>query len=259
MAVELKSRAELEKMRRAGQLVARILDRIGELVAPGVTTAELDREAERMILEAGAVSAFKHYPHPHGGPEFPSVLCTSRNEEIVHGIPSESVRLQEGDILSVDCGVKLDGFFGDSARTFAVGEVSEERKHLLDTTRKALQMAIDVCIVGRRLNELGYRVQKYVEDQGLSVVREFVGHGVGRSLHEEPQVPNFCDGNPNKGLKLKAGMVLAIEPMVNLGVDATEILADQWTVVTKDRRCSAHFEHTVAITKDGPEILTSIQ
>ncbi len=155
--------------------------------------------------------------------------------------------------------MKLDGFFGDSARTFAVGEVSEERKHLLDTTRKALQMAIDVCMVGRRLNELGYRVQKYVEDQGLSVVREFVGHGVGRNLHEEPQVPNFCDGNPNKGLKLKAGMVLAIEPMVNMGVDATEILADQWTVVTKDRRCSAHFEHTVAITKDGPEILTSIQ
>lgn len=256
MAVELKTPAEIERMRRAGQLVAAILDKVGELVAPGVTTLDLDRAAEQLIVDAGAVSAFKDYPHPHGGPAFPAVLCTSLNEQIVHGIPSDETVLREGDILSVDCGVKLDGFFGDSARTYRVGRVSPQVKKLLETTYQALQVAIDTCSVGRRLNELGFRIQQLVERNGLSVVRDFVGHGVGRELHEAPQVPNFCDGNPKKGLKFRAGMVIAIEPMVNLGSFETEVLKDQWTVVTKDRKRSAHFEHTVAITERGPDVLT---
>lgn len=256
MAVELKTPAELERMREAGRLVGRILDRVAELIAPGVTTAELDRVAEKMVNDAGALSAFKDYPHPHGGTPFPSVLCTSLNHEVVHGIPSDKTVLKEGDILSVDCGVKLGGFYGDSARTFAVGALDSEAKKLLDITHQSLQVAIETCSVGRRLNELGHGVQRLVESNGFSVVRDFVGHGVGRSLHEEPQVPNFCDGNPKRGLKLRPGLVLAIEPMVNIGSQDTEVLDDEWTVVTKDRSLSAHFEHTVAITEDGPRVLT---
>jgi methionyl aminopeptidase len=257
MAVELKTSREIKVMRKAGALVSRILDRVGELVKPGVSTLELDRIAEALVNEAGAEAAFKDYPHPHGGPAFPSVLCTSLNEEIVHGIPSDRVVLKEGDILSVDCGVKLNGFYGDSARTYAVGTVSAEAKKLLEVTNQALQVAIDLCSVGRRLNELSKSVQEFVETNGMSVVRDFVGHGVGRRLHEDPQVPNFCDGNPNRGLRFKAGMVIAIEPMVNIGGPGTDILDDQWTIVTDDRSLSAHFEHTVAITKDGPVVLTA--
>jgi len=256
VAVELKSPQELERMQVAGKLVAQILDRLHDLIEPGVTTADLDREAEQMVDDAGAVAAFKDYPHPHGGPAFPSVLCTSLNEEIVHGIPSAKTILKKGDILSVDCGVKIGGFYGDSARTFGVGEVDDTTKKLLKTTHLALQVAIETCTVGRRLNELGFNVQQLVEKNGFSVVRDFVGHGVGRRLHEEPQVPNFCDGNPKRGMKLRAGMVIAIEPMVNVGSYETEILDDRWTVVTKDRSLSAHFEHTVAITEDGPQIFT---
>ncbi len=257
MGLELKSKSEIARMREAGSLVARILDRMGELVAPGVSTAELNAVAEKMIDDAGAISAFKGYRHPHNGPEFPAVLCTSRNEEIVHGIPSRHTVLKEGDIISIDCGAKLDGFFGDSARTFAVGRVAEPVQKLLETTNQALQIAIETCSVGRRLNELGFQVQQFVENKGFSVVQDFVGHGVGRNLHEEPQVPNFCDERRrNKGLKFRAGMVIAIEPMVNMGTSLTEILDDHWTVVTADRQLSAHFEHTVAITDDGPEVLT---
>lgn len=257
MAVEIKTPDEIAKMREAGLLVARILDRLDELIEPGVSTAELDREAEQMIVDAGAIAAFKNYPHPHQGRAFPSVLCTSLNEQIVHGIPSDDVVLKTGDILSVDCGAKLNGFYGDSARTYPVGEVCTEAKKLVEITELALQVAIETCTVGRRLNELGHNVQHFVENNGFSVVRDFVGHGVGRRLHEDPQVPNFCDGNPNRGMKLRAGMVLAIEPMVNAGTHETQVLEDEWTVVTKDRMLSAHFEHTVAITEEGPQVLTT--
>jgi methionyl aminopeptidase len=258
MAVELKSLHELNRMKDAGHLVCRILDRIAELVEPGITTAILDREAEKMMLDAGAQSAFKNYPHPSSGPAFPKVLCTSLNEEIVHGIPSDNVVLKQGDILSVDCGVKLNGFYGDSARTFAVGEIAQTPKRLLEITEHALQLAIETCCVGRRLNELGLAVQQFVEDNGFSVVRDFVGHGVGRQLHEDPQVPNFCDGDPFRGLKFRAGMVVAIEPMVNVGTYETTLQKDQWTVTTRDGKLSAHFEHTVAITEDGPRVLTAL-
>ena len=244
-------------MEEAGRLVGRILDRLGELIEPGVSTADLDRVAEKMIDDAGAIAAFKDYPHPHSGPAFPSVLCTSPNEQIVHGIPSKNVILKSGDILSIDCGAKLDGFFGDSARTYLVGDVGQDARKLVEITHQALQLAIEKCTVGRRLNELGHNVQQFVENNGFSVVRDFVGHGVGRRLHEDPQVPNFCDGNPYRGMKLRAGMVLAIEPMVNAGTYETQVLDDEWTVVTKDRMLSAHFEHTVAITDDGPRVLTA--
>lgn len=257
MAIELKTGAEIERMHRAGQLVKAILDRLEEEVGPGVSTAELDACAEAMMADAGAESAFKNYPHPARGPAFPGVLCISRNEEVVHGIPSADVVLLEGDVVSVDCGVKLDGFYGDAARSYAVGRVSDEAKKLLEITEQALHLAIEMCSVGGRLSALGHRIQQFVEGQGFSVVRDFVGHGVGRRLHEAPEVPSYCDGNPNRGLKLRPGMVIAIEPMVNVGSFETEILDDAWTVVTRDRSLSAHFEHTVAVTQEGPRVLTS--
>ncbi|MBN1945028.1 MAG: type I methionyl aminopeptidase [Bradymonadales bacterium] len=256
MAIELKTAAEIEQMRAAGQLVRQVLDAIGVELEPLMTTGHLNRLAERMISDAGAVPAFLGYPHPRGGAAFPAVLCTSRNEEIVHGIPSDRVVLKEGDILSVDCGVRLQGFYGDAARSYAVGKVDERAKNLLEVTNQALHLAIEMCSVGARLNGLGKIVQEHVERHGFSVVRDFVGHGIGRRLHEEPRVPNYCDGNPMGGPILRAGMVLAIEPMVNEGSHLTEVLEDRWTVVTRDRSRSAHFEHTVAITQSGPEILT---
>ncbi|MCA9564797.1 MAG: type I methionyl aminopeptidase [Myxococcales bacterium] len=256
MPVELKTPQEVERMRAAGRLVAQILDEVTRLIEPGISTGELNRVAAKLVEDAGAEAAFLNYPHPHGGPVFPGVLCTSLNEEVVHGIPSTSVILKEGDILSVDCGVKLNGFYGDSARTIGIGKLPERTQQLLDVTRQSLHLAIEKCTVGGRLNELGKAVQDHVEAAGFAVVREFVGHGIGRNLHEEPQVPNFCDGNPKKGLKFRAGMVIAIEPMVNVGSPETSTLSDHWTVVTRDRSLSAHFEHTVAITDDGPLIMT---
>ncbi len=237
-------------MRKAGAVVATVLREIEELVKPGATTADLDLFAQTRTKELGAKPAFKGY---HG---FPATLCVSVNEEVVHGIPSKKRVLKEGDIVGVDFGVILDGWFGDSARTFAVGRISEEASKLLEITEKSLYLGIEQVRAGANLFDIGHAIQNYVETHGYSVVREFVGHGIGKSLHEDPQVPNF--GVRGKGMVLKPGMVLAIEPMINAGKPEVKVLADGWTAITVDKRLSAHFEHTVAITGSGADILTRI-
>jgi len=236
-------------MREAGRVSARALRMVGEAVAPGVTTAELDELAETIIREANGVPAFKGY---HG---FPKTLCTSVGCQVVHGIPSALTRLLEGQILSVDVGAIVDGYYGDNACTFAVGTISEEAQRLLDATRASLAAGIAASICGNHLFDIGAAVQAVAEEAGFSIVREYVGHGIGRAMHEDPNVPNY--GTPGKGPLLAAGMVLAIEPMVNAGLAAVESLPDGWTVVTRDGSLSAHFEHTVAITENGPLILTA--
>lgn len=248
--VTLKSERELGLMRKAGGIVAQILQEMAEMVAPGISTGEIDRFAESRIKELKAVPAFKGY---HG---FPSCVCISINDEVVHGIPSKKRLLKEGDIVGLDFGVIYDGWYGDSARTVAVGKISPEAQHLMDATRGGLEKGIEECREGGRVSDIGHAIQKYVEGFGYSVVREFVGHGIGRALHEEPQIPNF--GQKGKGLTLKVGMVLAIEPMINAGGHEVKVLSDGWTAVTVDHSLSAHFEHTVAITPRGPEILTVI-
>lgn len=236
-------------MRRSGHIVRKVLDYLREIVAPGVTTMDLERAAERKIREFGAKPAFKGYY------DYPCVLCTSVNEEIVHGIPSERRVLKSGDIVSIDCGVVLDGYYGDAAVTVPVGdEIKPEVKKLLEVTEASLYKGIEQARVGNAVGDVGAAVQEYVEAHGFSVVREFVGHGIGTRLHEEPQVPNF--GSRGHGARLREGMVLAIEPMVNFGKAGTRVLEDKWTAVTEDGSCSAHFEHCVAVTKDGPMILT---
>ena len=242
-----RSAAELAVMREAGRVTARALRAVGDAVRPGVTTAELDDVAVAVIREAGAKPAFKGY---HG---FPATICASRNCEIVHGIPGKT-RLVEGDIISIDMGAIVDGYFGDSARTFAVGRVSDEATALMTATRLSLEAGIAQCVPGHRLYDIGAAVQAVAEGAGFSVVREYVGHGIGRQIHEEPQVPNY--GTAGKGPVLQAGMVLAIEPMVNAGGAGSRQLDDGWTVVTADGSLSAHFEHTVAITDKGPVVLT---
>jgi methionyl aminopeptidase len=242
-----KSPSEIERMRVANVLVADVLAELAALVKPGVTTAELDTAAEKMVRAAGAEPAFKGYRG------YPATLCASVNEQVVHGIPS-SRALLEGDIISLDMGVKLNGFYGDSAITVPVGRVSEDVQRLLRVTQEALERAIAEVRVGGRVSDIGHAVQEYVERSGFSVVREFVGHGIGASLHEEPQIANY--GEPGRGPRLAEGMVLAIEPMVNMGRAAVKVLADGWTAVTRDGSLSAHFEHTVAVTKSGPLVLT---
>ncbi len=246
--IESKTEAELAVMRQAGRIVAEILDELEKAVAPGVTTWDLDQLAERLIAQKGAKPAFKGY---NG---FPAVLCASVNEEVVHGIPSRKKKLQEGDLMKLDFGVKYQGFFGDSARTVPVGQVSDEARRLLETTRDALMRGIAAMVVGNRLGDVGAAVQGHVEGRGFSVVRDFVGHGIGKALHEPPQVPNY--GEAGSGIKLRAGMVIALEPMVNAGTPHVKVLDDDWTAVTTDNKWSAHWEHTVAITDRGPEILT---
>jgi methionyl aminopeptidase len=236
-------------MRAAGRLVGEVLTALAAKVVPGVTTAELDEVAERLITSAGAIPAFKGY---HG---YPASICASINDEVIHGIPSGRRVLVEGDILSIDVGASLDGYFGDSAVTLPVGHVSEEAATLLRVTEEALYKAIEKARPGARVSDIGHAVQQHVESYGFSVVREFVGHGIGQRMHEEPQVPNY--GDPGRGPRLAEGMVLAIEPMVNAGKPAVKVLADGWTAVTRDKSLSAHFEHTVAVTADGPWILTS--
>ena len=244
-----RSAAELEKMRTAGRLVGEVLTELAGHVAPGVTTADLDALAEKRIAAAGATPAFKGY---HG---YPATICASVNEEVIHGIPSGRRILNEGDIVSIDVGAVLDGYFGDSAITLPVGQVSEDAARLLLATEESLYKAIEVVKPGARVSDIGHAVQKHVEAFGFSVVREFVGHGIGQKMHEEPQVPNY--GEPGRGPRLAEGMVLAIEPMVNAGKPAVKVLADGWTAVTRDGTLSAHFEHTVAVTADGPWILTA--
>jgi len=242
-----KSPAELGKMRAANQLVAQILEDLAAMVAPGVTTAHLDAVAEAKVRAAGAEPAFKGYRG------YPATLCASVNEQVVHGIPSGKP-LVAGDIVSLDMGVKLDGYYGDSAVTVPVGAVNEDVRALLRVTQEALAKGIAQVRIGGRVSDIGHAIQAYVEAHGFSVVREFVGHGIGASLHEEPQIANY--GEPGRGPRLAEGMTLAIEPMVNMGRPAVKVLADGWTAVTKDGSLSAHFEHTVAVTKDGPLVLT---
>ena len=242
-----RSAPELARMRAANGLVADVLAELRSLVAPGVATRDLDALAEARVREAGAIPAFKGY---HG---YPATLCTSVNEAVVHGIPS-AAPLREGDIVSIDLGVVLDGYYGDSALTVGVGSISGGASTLLRVTREALARSIACARIGGRVSDLGHAVQRHVEANGFSVVREFVGHGIGTSLHEEPQIPNY--GAPGRGQRLRAGMVLAIEPMVNMGDAAVRMLDDGWTAVTQDGSLSAHFEHTVAVTADGPVVLS---
>jgi methionyl aminopeptidase len=248
--ISLKSERELDLMRKSGGIVAKILDEMCQMAKPGMTTAELDRFAEMRTREMGAIPAFKGY---HG---FPASVCISVNEEVVHGIPSKKRVLKDGDIVGLDFGVIYEGWFGDSARTVGVGSISADAQKLLDVTKESLNQGILQAREGNRVFDIGHAVQNYVEGFGYSVVREFVGHGIGRALHEEPQVPNY--GPKGKGLQLKVGMVIAIEPMINAGSHEVKVLGDGWTAVTQDRSLSAHFEHTVAITPNGPEILTRL-
>lgn len=246
----IKTPNQIRSMRRAGEVVARVLQRMAECVAPGVTTSQLDAIAEEVIAANRAIPAFKGYRG------YPSTICASVNEEVVHGIPGGRV-LAEGDIIGIDVGATVDGFCGDAAATFPVGAISRDSQRLLDATRRALEIAIEKCVVGNRVGDVSHAVQSYVESQGYSVVRDLVGHGIGRSMHEDPQVPNF--GPPGVGPRLRPGMTLAIEPMVNVGGFEVEVLENGWTVVTMDGKRSAHFEHTVLITESGPEILTVLR
>jgi methionyl aminopeptidase len=250
-----KTAAELEKMRQAGLLVWRILQKMQEMAAPGVTTLELENAAEKMIADAGAKPAFKGYYVPAAGEAFKFVLCTSVNSEIVHGMPNAKRVLKSGDIVSIDTGVKLGGYYGDSAITVPIGEVSEETKKLLRVTQESLELAIDQVRAGNRLFDVCGAVERHVNANGFSVVREYVGHGIGTQLHEEPQVPNYVD-RKNENPRLKAGMVLAVEPMVNAGRPESQVLKDRWTAVTRDGSNSAHFEHSIAVTENGPWVLT---
>jgi methionyl aminopeptidase len=246
---------ELEKLRRSGLLVYEILRDLKNMVAEGVTTQELEVAAERMISDAGAKPAFKGYYTQASGTKYPFVLCTSVNEEVVHGMPSARRRLKPGDIVSLDTGVLLDGYYGDSAVTVAVGQVNDSVKRLLKVTEESLELAIDRVRAGNRLFDVCGTVEKHVVAQGFSIVREFVGHGIGTSLHEEPQIPNYVDRR-GENPRLKPGMVLAIEPMVNAGKPETKVLSDKWTAVAQDGSYSAHFEHMVAVTDNGPWVLT---
>jgi methionyl aminopeptidase len=242
-----KSPAEIERLRRSGRIARGLLEELRERAQPGVRTLELEKYIERRIAQLGARSAFKGYRG------YPCCLCASVNSEVIHGIPSERC-LKRGDILSLDLGVVVDGYYGDSAITVPVGEIPDSTQRLLRVTQEALQLAIEQARLGNRLGDISATVQRHVEENGYSVVREFVGHGIGRQLHEEPQVPNF--GQPGHGPVLKQGMVLAIEPMVNAGGPAVRVLADNWTAVTVDGTLSAHFEHMVAVSRNGPDILT---
>lgn len=248
MAILIKSEAEIDKMRRSGEALRKVHEAVRPLVVSGASTMDLEKAAAAKMDELHAISAFKGY---HG---FPAVLCTSVNSEVVHGIPSAKRILAEGDIISIDCGVIVDGFYSDCAVTYAVGTPSPATRKLLDVTKASLEQAIQQAQVGGRLFDISATVQEMCEAEGFGVVKEFVGHGIGRSMHEDPQVPNF--GTRGKGPRLKAGMVLAIEPMINAGGAGVKVLPDGWTTVTLDGSLSAHFEHTVAITKDGPKVLT---
>lgn len=250
-----KNKKELEQMRRSGLLVYEILQKLAGMVEEGVTTQDLELAAEKMMQDAGAKPAFKGYYTPSAGSKYPYVLCTSVNEQIVHGMPSSKRKLKKGDIVSIDTGVQLNGYFGDSALTVPVGEISEAAKKLLRVTQESLEMAIDQARSGNRLFDICGTVEKHVTENGFSVVREMVGHGIGTKLHEEPQVPNYVDKR-NENPRLKEGMVLAIEPMVNAGAPDMKVLPDKWTAVTKDGSFSAHFEHCVAVTENGPWVLT---
>ncbi len=247
--IVLKTDEEKEKMKESNRIVALVLQEIESLIKPGVKTIELDKFAEDLIRKEGAVPGFKGYQG------FPATLCVSINEEIVHGIPSER-KLKDGDIVSIDVGTIKDGFYGDGAKTYAVGKVDEKGLKLMETTKKALMKGIEKAVPGNRISDISHSIQSYVESQGFSVVRQFVGHGIGRNLHEDPQIPNY--GEPGRGPVIKKGMAIAIEPMVCEGNWEAEVLSDGWTAVCKDGSRAAHYEHTIFINAEGPEILTVV-
>ncbi len=251
----LKTEDEIELLKESNMIVAQTLGEIAKYVTPGVTTKMLDKVAEESIRDNGAIPTFKGFPNHYGSP-FPASICTSINEEVVHGIPSD-ITLKEGDIVSVDCGALKKGFCGDSAYTFCVGEVAEEIRTLLKVTKQALYLGIQAALPGRRVGDIGYAIQQYCENHSYGVVREFVGHGIGKNMHEDPQVPNY--GKRGSGIVLKKGMCIAIEPMITLGLRQIMMDSDGWTVRTKDKKCAAHFEHTIAICDDRANILSSFE
>ncbi len=257
MAITLRSRREIELMRRAGAIVADVLSQLQEFAEPGVTTAQLDSIALQMTADAGAEALFKGVRNPHARIPFPGAICTSINEQVVHGIPSENTKLKHGDILSIDFGVRVDGYCGDAAVTIAIDEISEDKRRLMDVTKHVLGIAIAKARPDVKWSQIAAQMQDYAESAGFSIVRDFVGHGIGRKMHEEPRVPNFVsDELLADDIVLTEGMVLAVEPMINAGSNAVRTLKNGWTVVTKDNKYSAHFEHTIAIVQNGCEVLT---
>jgi methionyl aminopeptidase len=257
MAITLRSRREIELIRKAGAVVADVLSKLKKITEPGVTTGWLDSVASQITTEAGAVALFKGVHSPYARVPFPACICASINEQVVHGIPSEAVVLKNGDILSIDFGAKLDGYCGDAAVTVAVGEISEDKRKLIDVTKNVLDIAIARAKPGVKWSKIAAEMQDYAESAGFSVVKEFVGHGIGKKMHEEPRVPNFVSDELLRcDIILTEGMVLAVEPMINAGTSDVRTLKDGWVVVTKDGKCSAHFEHTIAIVKNGCEALT---
>jgi len=255
--ISYKTPEEVELIRESSLLVGKTLGEVGKHVKPGVSTLELDTIAETFIRDHGAIPAFKNYQASFGETPFPGTLCTSLNEEVVHGMPSAKQVLSEGDIISIDCGVKLNGYYGDSAYTFAVGEISAKKKRLMDVTKAALYKGIEKAVAGNRLGDVSNAIQRHVEGYGYSVVREMVGHGLGKNLHEPPEVPNY--GRKRSGLALKEGLVIAIEPMINMGKRFIKIAQDGWTVFSTDRQPSAHYEHCIVIRKGEPEILSTFE
>lgn len=257
MAITLRSRREIELMRKAGRVVAEVLLKLKDAAVPQISTAELNRIAEDTTKQLGATALFKGVKNPYGKRAFPAAVCTSINQQVVHGIPSERVRLLEGDILSVDYGVKLDGYCADAAVTLAIGEISSDKQRLMDVTKQMLDIAISKSRPGVKWSSIAGMMQNFAESAGFSVVTEFVGHGIGTEMHEDPKVPNFVSDELLKDdILLQNGMVMAVEPMVNAGTSSVVTLNDGWTVVTRDGRPSAHFEHTIAITENGCEVLT---
>ena len=256
MAIFLKTEDEIELMRRANRLVGRTLGELTKHIKPGVTTLQLDKIAEEYIRDNGALPTFKGFPNPFGG-SFPASICTSVNDVVAHGIPDKKAVLKDGDVISIDCGTLFDGYNGDSCYTFCVGEVAENVKTLLKTAKESLYLAIDAALVGKHIGDIGYVVQHHCESKGYGVVHELTGHGIGRQMHEEPQIPNY--GKKNVGVMLKAGMCIAIEPMVTLGNRSIRLMPDRWTIRTCDGKPAAHFEHTVAIRNGKAEILSSFE
>lgn len=256
MKIFLKTEDEINLMRKANQLVGSTLAELGKHIKPGVTTLQLDKIAEEFIRDHGAVPTFKNFPNPYGGP-FPASICTSVNEVVVHGIPSKDTVLKDGDIISIDCGTLLDGYCGDSAYTFCVGEVKPEVKQLLKVTRDSLYKGIEQAVAGNHVGDIGSAIQDYCEGFGYGVVRELTGHGIGREMHEAPQIPNY--GSRGNGVMLKSGMCIAIEPMITMGDRKIWMLPDKWSIVTRDNKLAAHFEHTIAIRKGKAEILSTFE
>lgn len=257
MAITLRSRREIDLMRKAGAVVADVLSKLQEVAEPGVTTGRLDSIASQITADAGATALFKGVRSPYARVPFPACVCASINEQVVHGIPSETVMLKDGDILSIDFGARLNGYCGDAAVTIAIGEISEDKRKLIEVTRHVLDIAIAKAAPAVKWSQIAAEMQDYAESAGFSIVKDFVGHGIGREMHEEPRVPNFVsDELLSCDIILTEGMVLAVEPMVNAGASDVRTLKDGWVVVTKDGKCSAHFEHTIAIVKNGCEVLT---